>query len=223
MIKGIDPNYRLTCALDEDTGDADAPNKIMNSICKCLIVFVAAAALLSVPASGAPATKNLSCILAAQTASGKTIDISAVPGWKVVYFWSAACPCVRACQKFSFVPLARKYRGKIAFYAVASDGWDLSLPKAQLAKAIAADRLPYPVLLDKTHAIAKALHAECTPQTFVIGPTGKVYFLGMPDDSRRFDYDKPGSEYLSPALADALAGRPVPNSPLKEAGCIVAW
>jgi peroxiredoxin len=169
---------------------------------------------------------SLSTLIAVGT-DGKPVDISHTPGWRVVYFWSAACPCVAACERYSLVPLAKKYQGKIAFFAVASDGWDLGQPRKTLLAQIAAHHLPYLVLLDTQHAIAKALHAQVTPQTFVLDPKGRIVFRGMPDDSRRFLFSngpvKVRHTYLSVALAEALAGKPVTNSPLKEAGCVVAW
>jgi peroxiredoxin len=153
--------------------------------------------------------------------------------WRVIYFWSSTCPCVRACEQYSFVPLAEKYRGKIAFYAVATNGFDLSLPHKQLNNAIAAHNLPFPVLLDKDHSIAKYFDAKITPQTFVLDPAGHIVFRGMPDDSRRFLFRaaafKPGKKgqvpesYLAKALAQAMAGKPVTETPLKEAGCSIAW
>ena len=167
--------------------------------------------------------------LSATTSDGPPVNLAARPGWEVVYFWSGACPCVRACERYSFVPLANKYRGRVGFFAVASDGWDLTLPRPQLMAQIKAHRLPYPVLLDNTHQIAKSLGAKVTPQTFVLDPQGRVVFAGMPDDSRRYLF-QPGPAgkrvehtYLSVALAQALSGRPVTPAPLPEAGCIVAW
>jgi peroxiredoxin len=125
-------------------------------------------------------------MLVAAATDGKTVNLSAVPGWRVVYFWGASCPCVTACERYSLVPLAEKYQGRVAFFAVASDGWDLTMPRPKLLAQIASHHLPYPVLLDTQHTIAQTLHAKVTPQTFVLDPQGRVVFHGMPDDSRRF-------------------------------------
>jgi hypothetical protein len=153
--------------------------------------------------------------------------------WRVIYFWSSVCPCVRACEQYSFVPLAEKYRGKIAFYAVATNGYDLALSHKQLNNAIAAHDLPFSVLIDKDHSIAKYFDAKITPQTFVLDPAGHIVFSGMPDDSRRFlfktaafNQGKKGQvpeSYLAKALAQAMAGKAVTETPLKEAGCSIAW
>ena len=153
--------------------------------------------------------------------------------WRVIYFWSATCPCVRACERYSFISLAQKYKGKVSFYAIATNGYDLQLPRKQLDYDIVQHHLPYPVLLDVNHTFAKYFDAKITPQTFVLDPAGHVVFDGMPDDSRRFlyptDVPKRGKKgqvpesYLAKALAEGLAGKAVTETPLKEAGCSIAW
>jgi hypothetical protein len=152
---------------------------------------------------------------------------------RVIYFWSSACPCVRACENYSFIPLANKYNGRVYFFAIASNGYDLQMPRGQLDALIAQHHLPYPVLLDPTHALAEHFGAKVTPQTFVLDPEGNIVFDGMPDDSRRFLFDppkaKPGkpaqvpNSFLAKALAHGLAGKAVTETPLKEAGCSIAW
>jgi hypothetical protein len=153
--------------------------------------------------------------------------------WRVIYFWIGVCPCVRASEQYSFIPLAEKYRGEVAFYAVATSGFDLALPRKQVNSDTAAHNLPFPVLLDKDHSIAKYFDAKITPQTFVLDPAGHIVFSGMPDDSRRFlfktaafNQGKKGQvpeSYLAKALAQAMAGKAVTETPLKEAGCSIAW
>ncbi len=164
---------------------------------------------------------------------GDSVDLSLVPGWRVLYFWSSVCPCVRACERYSFVPLAEKYRGKVAFFAIASDGWDLNKSPTELQTDIKMHHLPYPVLLDTSHQVAETLNAKVTPETFVLDPQGDIVFQGMPDDSRRFLYQlmnptpkKPlpvPQTFLAKALAEGLSGRPITPTPIKESGCIIAW
>jgi hypothetical protein len=59
------------------------------------------------------------------TLDGKLVDIGAQPGWRVVYFWSAECPCVTACEDYTLRPMAELYAGRVAFYAVDAGGYDL--------------------------------------------------------------------------------------------------
>lgn len=161
------------------------------------------------------------------TFSGKPLNLAAQPGWKVIYFWSTTCPCVRACESFTFVPLARKYQGKVSFFAVASNGYDLTLPRGQLVHKVQSRHLPFPLLLDDQHQAAKTLDARITPQTCLLDPHNRVVFSGIPDDSRRYQA-RTGQwgvtkSYLSEAIAQALAGQPVTVSRVKDQGCIIAW
>jgi hypothetical protein len=169
----------------------------------------------------------------AVTLHGKPVDISQTAGWKVVYFWSSTCPCVKACERYSFIPLENAYAGRVTFYAIASDGYDLNLPRPTLTNLILSHHLPYTLLLDTNHCVAKYYKPEVTPETFLINPQGQVVFHGMPDDSRRYLFheisatDKKShpvpETYLSKALAEAFAGKPITQPPIKDEGCIVAW
>ncbi|MEO7718299.1 MAG: redoxin domain-containing protein [Capsulimonas sp.] len=173
--------------------------------------------LVHLPISSLPVMKT----------DGNKVDLAVRPGWKVIYFWSAACPCVSACERYSFIPLAKQYQGKVAFYGVVSGSYDLSHGALSLQKSIGDRKLPYPIFLDKTHATALALHAQVTPQTFLLNPKNEIVFSGMPDDSRRYlaGAGKPGvtQTYLSDALAQALAGKPITQPKTENQGCIISW
>lgn len=171
---------------------------------------------------------TLACpALPAVTLDGKRLDLAVQPGWRVIYFWAGECPCVRACERHSFVPLARKYKGLISFYAVAANRFDLDVPRAQIRSSITAHHLPFPVLLDPHHKVAHALGAVVTPQAFLLNPQGRVIFSGIPDDSRRY-LDRTGQSgvthsYLSQSIQEALAGKPVTQPQVKDEGCMIAW
>lgn len=171
---------------------------------------------------------TLACpALPAVTLDGKRLDLAVQPGWRVIYFWSATCPCVRACERYTFVPLARKYKGMVSFYAVAADRFDLDMPRAQIQSSITAHHLPFPVLLDPQHKVAQSLGAVVTPQAFLLDPQGRVVFSGIPDDSRRYlnRTGQPGvtRSYLGQALCESLAGKPVTQPQIKDEGCMIAW
>ena len=165
--------------------------------------------------------------LPVSTLDGAPLDIVDQPGWKVVYFWSGECPCVKACERYSLVPLAEKYAGKVSLYAVDADGFDLAKPSAELSKEAAAHKLPYEVVLDRTHATTKALGAEVTPECFLLDPENQVVYSGMPDDSKRYllSTGKRGvtDSYLAKAIAQALAGKRISPSHTQLEGCIISW
>ena len=198
--------------------------------------FASLTLLASIAPANADAIKDVTQALSAPVAvtlQGKPIDVSQTPGWKVVYFWSSTCPCVKACERYSFIPLENAYAGRVTFYAISSDGYDLNMPRATLINQILSHHLPYTVLLDTNHAVARYFKPEVTPETFLINPQGQVVFQGMPDDSRRYLFHEISASdrkshpvpetYLSKALAEAFAGKPITQPPIKDEGCIVAW
>ena len=161
------------------------------------------------------------------TLDGKSLDLAAQPGWRVIYFWSATCPCVRACESFTFIPLSHKLKSNVSFFAVASDGYDLNQPHDRTVHQIAGHHLPFPVLLDTKHIVAQTLGARVTPQAFLLDPQNRVVFAGLPDDSRRYYTDKGkwgvSQTYLAQAIRQAQAGQPVTAPQVSNEGCIVAW
>jgi peroxiredoxin len=165
--------------------------------------------------------------LTAYKLDGTAVDIAAQTGWKVIYFWSDACPCVTACEQYSFLPLAKKYEGKVQFFAVVSGQYDLKMQRTALTSHISDHHLSYSVLLDPQHTVVTALGAMVTPQTFLLDPQNRVVFSGMPDDSRRYLY-KTGKHgvtesYLGQALIQAFAGKPITQPHTENQGCIIAW
>jgi hypothetical protein len=125
--------------------------------------------------------------------------------------------------------MAKKYAGDVSFFAVDSDSYDLGLSHEKLQAYVDRHHLPYPVLLDKSHNLAKYFSATVTPETFVIDPIGNVVFSGMPDDSRRFLVAGKSTgtgvakTFLSTALTEALAGKPITQPTIPLAGCIIAY
>jgi len=82
--------------------------------------------------------------------------------------------------------------------------------------------LPCPVLLDPTHRLVKWTGATMAPEAAVVGPDGKVLYLGRIDDWY-FDYGKRQVEAkqhdLRIALDAVLAGKPVQTPGAKPIGC----
>ncbi len=91
------------------------------------------------------------------------------------------------------------------------------------AKKHAKDyQLPGPVLLDPTHVLVKWTGATMAPEAAVVGPDGKVLYLGRIDDLF-VDYGKRRVESkkhdLRNALDAVLAGKVVPGPTGKPIGC----
>jgi peroxiredoxin len=83
-------------------------------------------------------------------------------------------------------------------------------------------RFPFPYLRDESQAIARALHAKCTPDPFVFDASRKLVYAGRIDDSHR-DPGKVRARDLARAIDATLAGRPVDFTPVPAMGCSIKW
>jgi len=87
--------------------------------------------------------------------------------------------------------------------------------------------LDYPILLDASGAIGKAYGATNTPHIFVIGKDGKLAYKGAVDNSPDGERASPQGgvlvDYVTAALDDLAAGRPVHTAETKAYGCSVKY
>ena len=157
----------------------------------CLLVAVCVCALgrgglaASSPPVAQTPTKALSA-LPVTALNGQALDLGTQKGWRVLYFWSGHCPCVRDCEEFSLIPLAKKCKGRVMFYAVASNRDDLEQAQARhpvFVENVSTHALPYSVVLDPAHAVADRLGGQSTPETFLLDPQGRIVFQGAPNNS----------------------------------------
>jgi AhpC/TSA family len=84
---------------------------------------------------------------------------------------------------------------------------------------------PTAVLLDPTGALGHLYDAKTTPQMFIIDPHGTLIYNGALDDRATTDVaDINGAKnYVSLALGEALAGKPVSNPATRPYGCSVKY
>jgi len=84
---------------------------------------------------------------------------------------------------------------------------------------------PTAVLLDPTGALGHLYDAKTTPQMFIIDPHGTLIYNGAIDDRATTDVaDINGAKnYVSLALGEALAGKPVGTSSTRPYGCSVKY
>ncbi|HZQ44923.1 MAG TPA: thioredoxin family protein [Acidobacteriaceae bacterium] len=84
---------------------------------------------------------------------------------------------------------------------------------------------PTAAILDPTGAIGHLYEARTTPHMFVIDPTGKLIYEGAIDDRPSTDPDslKGAHNYVSEALEDGMAGKPVPTPVTRSYGCSVKY
>ncbi len=84
------------------------------------------------------------------------------------------------------------------------------------------NNLQYPVLNDASGAVGHAYNAKSTPDMFIIDKTGKLVYSGAIDNDPQGDKsDK--LNYVSKALDELLASKPVSVPETKSYGCSVHY
>jgi peroxiredoxin len=84
---------------------------------------------------------------------------------------------------------------------------------------------PSAVLMDADGKIGRLYGAKTTPQMIVIDPIGKVIYDGAIDDRPTPDPEdvKGANNYVSDALTEAMAGKPVATAFTRPYGCAVKY
>ena len=84
---------------------------------------------------------------------------------------------------------------------------------------------PTAAILDPKGVIGREYEARTTPHMFVIDPSGKLIYAGAIDDHATTDPDdiKSSKNYVSEALSEAIAGKPVAVSSTRPYGCSVKY
>lgn len=84
---------------------------------------------------------------------------------------------------------------------------------------------PTAILLDPAGTVGKLYGAQTTPHMFVIDPQGVLVYQGAVDDIRSTNPDDvaKAKNYVSAALDEAMAGKPVSTPSTKSYGCSVKY
>ena len=84
---------------------------------------------------------------------------------------------------------------------------------------------PTAAILDPSGAIGRLYGAKTTPHMFVIDPSGKLIYEGALDDKPSPDPEslKGAKNYVSEALEEAMAGKPVTTQLTRSYGCAVKY
>jgi peroxiredoxin len=162
---------------------------------------------------------------------GKVHKLSDHKGKIVVLEWfNPGCPFVASSHtRGSLVDTAaRKARDGVVWLAVNSGAPGKQGHGVEVNRAAARSwSIPHPILVDETGAVGKAYGATNTPHMFVIGRDGKLAYRGAIDNSPDGEKGSPKGgvlvEYVSAALDDLGAGRPVRTAETKAYGCSVKY
>jgi peroxiredoxin len=175
---------------------------------------------------GAPAPE-----FKATDSQGKTEMLDQFHGKYVVLEWhNQGCPYTRKHYvSGNMQALQKEWTAKgVAWFTVISSapGQQGYVTPAQendyVAKMLAA---PTAVLLDTFGTVGRLYNAKTTPEMFVIDPTGKLIYSGAIDDRPTPDPEdvRGAHNYVSDALTEAMAGRPVATPYTRPYGCSVKY
>ena len=162
---------------------------------------------------------------------GKVHRLSDLKGKVVVLEWfNPGCPYVVAAHtRGSLVDAAaRAAKGGVVWLAVNSAAPGKQGAGAGVNRDAARTwSMAHPILLDESGTVGKAYGATNTPHMFVIASDGKLAYAGAIDNSPDAERGAPQGgvlvEYVTEALADLAAGRPVRTPRTKAYGCGVKY
>lgn len=196
------------------------------------------------PATNAPAADTKPAAPAAKAAPGsiapdftltdldgkkvKLSDLVKTPGTKAVVleWFNPECPFVVKHHKLNptFSTLQKEFASKgVIFVAINSSATGKQgYGKDKNIAARKDFKMEYNVLLDESGEVGKLYDAKTTPHMFIITPDSKIAYNGAIDNNR--SADKPGDvNYVSKALKEILAGKPVSEAQTRPYGCSVKY
>jgi peroxiredoxin len=190
-----------------------------------------AIAFLSLPLARAARVGERAPDFTATDSNGQTHKLSEYAGKFVVLEWhNRGCPYTQKhYQSGNMERLQHEWtaRGVVWFTVISSapgkQGYVTAAEENAYLKEMKA--APTAVLLDPTGALGHLYDAKTTPHMFVINPQGILIYNGAIDDHPTSDAsDIPHSQnYLSLALEEALAGKPVAVATSRPYGCSVKY
>ena len=162
----------------------------------------------------------------AKDTSGKEHSLSAYKGKYVVLEWvNPDCPFVKKhydSANMQATQKAAEAKGAVWLSVSTGPGGDASELAAWVKEKGAA---PTATLLDTDGKVGKAFGARTTPHMYVINPEGKLVYAGAIDNkptANKADV-KDETNYVTAALSEAMAGKPVSKASSEPYGCSVKY
>jgi peroxiredoxin len=190
------------------------------------------AALLSAGASMAQAVVGQAApTFSATDTSGKTVALADFKGKYVVLEWTnPGCPFVQKHYNSGNMPATQKEataKGAVwlAVNTTAKEAGDYMAPAELQAWAKSKNAAPTAMLMDADAKVGRAYGARTTPHMYVIDPQGKLIYAGAIDSKPSADPAdiKAATNYVTQALGEAMAGKPVSRSTTQAYGCSVKY
>ena len=200
-----------------------------------LLAAACAAALwattVGVVRADAPTVGSAAPDFALPDSGGKTEKLSEYKGKYVVLEWTnPECPFVRKhYDSGNMQKLQAEYvkKGVVWLSIDSSAPGEQGYLTTDDAKKVKTDKYAADtaLLLDPDGKVGHLYEAKNTPQMFIIDPDGKVIYAGAIDSIASADKADlaRATNYVSVALDEALAGKPVTKTQSKPYGCSVKY
>ncbi|MGH7178407.1 MAG: redoxin domain-containing protein, partial [Tepidisphaeraceae bacterium] len=158
---------------------------------------------------------------AAQDQNGSPVNLESLRGKVVVLEWfNNECPYVVKHYKTGHMnDLAGQYADKgVVWLAINSTNGKSAADMKEIAVEWKISR---PIVLDSDGSIGKSYGSKNTPTMYIIDKDGKVAYRGAIDSKSDSSSDSIASStcYVSKALDEILAGKPVSEPMTKAYGC----
>ena len=199
-----------------------SPRRLILRACALLALIASAFAVrVGEPAPGFTAVDS----------NGKQQHLSDYKGKFVVLEWhNQGCPYTRShYESGNMQRLQKEWTAKgvvwltVLSSAPGTQGFVTPAQEKEYLKQM--DAAPTDVLLDPVGTLGRLYDVKTTPQMFVIDPGGTLIYQGAIDDKPSSDKSDiaRSKNYVSAALTEALAGKPVTEAATNPYGCSVKY
>lgn len=191
-----------------------------------LILIVFAHASLAVPTIDTAAP-----LFTATDSNGKTVSLKDFTGKTVILEWTNhECPFVKKHYgSGNMQKLQQKYTDEDVVWlsVISSAKGKQGYVTGKEANKLSRDRSAKPsyVLLDESGEIGHMYAAKTTPHMYIIDPKGTLRYMGAIDSIRSADpADIPeATNYVTQAMSELSAGKPVSEKATRAYGCSIKY
>jgi peroxiredoxin len=198
----------------------------------CFLAFLAMACAAALPAAAqAPRVGAPAPAFTATDSHGQAHALDQYHGKYVVLEWhNQGCPYTQKhYESGNMQALQKEWTGKgVAWFTVISSapgeqGYVTDAEENAYVTQMHAD--PTAVLMDPEGKLGRLYDAKTTPEMYVIDPEGKLIYEGAIDNRPTPDLDaiRGADNYVTDALTEAMAGKPVAVDYTRPYGCSVKY
>ncbi len=163
--------------------------------------------------------------------AGKIVSLADFKGKYVVLEWTnPGCPFVQKHYDSGNMPATQKdavAKGAVwlSVNTTAKDAGDYMAPAALQGWVKSKNGVPTATLMDADAKVGRAYGARTTPHMYIVDPQGKLIYAGAIDSKPTANPAdiKTATNYVSQALGEAMAGKPVSQATTRAYGCSVKY